>query len=280
MGYVEYWNLKEKPFEEVRNTRFYYESDDHREALDRMLYVVNDKSMNIGLLTGEIGSGKTITKNVFKGQLPSHDFAVVDFENSHYRYIDILYSIVTQISFRDSRTQLDDSLAIPARDDKYLLIAVFKKMLEILVYEEKRHLVIIFDEAQQMDPSVLDEVTNISSETEAYMTIFLVGQPELREKVKKAQQVDQRVFLRFHLNNLDFNNTLKYVQHRLRIAGAERSNVFTHDAIETIYRATNGIPREINRLCKLVLTFGFAQNLLEIDKTHVAAIVEDLRRHR
>ena len=69
MGYLEHWNLKEKPFEEVSDTRFFFESEDHREALDRMLYVVNDRNMNMGLLTGEIGSGKTITKNVLTGSL-------------------------------------------------------------------------------------------------------------------------------------------------------------------------------------------------------------------
>jgi general secretion pathway protein A len=84
MGYLEHWNLKEKPFEEVSDIRFFFESEDHREALDRMLYVVNDRNMNMGLLTGEIGSGKTITKNVLIGSLPSHQFETIDFENSNF----------------------------------------------------------------------------------------------------------------------------------------------------------------------------------------------------
>lgn len=74
MSYEEHWKLSDKPFEEVCDTRFFFESDDHREALDRMLYIVNDRNMNMGLLTGEVGSGKTITKNVFQNSLSPSQF--------------------------------------------------------------------------------------------------------------------------------------------------------------------------------------------------------------
>ena len=77
MGYLEHWKFKDKPFEEVCDTRFFFESEDHREALDRMLYVVNDRNMNMGLLTGEIGSGKTITRNVLTDALPRESFEIV-----------------------------------------------------------------------------------------------------------------------------------------------------------------------------------------------------------
>ena len=70
-----------------------------------------------------------------------------------------------------------------------------------------------FDEAQLLAPAVLDELkglTNIKSETSSLVTIFLVGQPELRESIKSLKQIDQRIFLRFHLNNLDFNNSVNF----------------------------------------------------------------------
>ncbi|HON10829.1 MAG TPA: hypothetical protein PLE24_08165, partial [Chitinispirillaceae bacterium] len=74
MSYVRYWKLREKPFEDLCDIRFFFESEDHREALDRLLYVVNDRNMNMGLLTGEVGSVKTITKNVLFGSIPRHSF--------------------------------------------------------------------------------------------------------------------------------------------------------------------------------------------------------------
>ena len=282
MGYIEYWKLKDRPFEEVCDTRFYYESDDHREALDRMLYVVNDRNMKMGLLTGEIGSGKTITKQVFKSSLTRQTFEVIDFENSHFPFVDILFDIVSRITFRDARMAMHDA-AVPSRDDKYALIALLKRKLDTLVYEEKRHLVLLFDEAQQIETGDLDEIknlTNIASETESYMTVFLVGQPELREKIQTVRQVDQRIFLRFHLNNLDYTGTVKYIQHRLRVAGLEQGTIFTSLAFEMIFRMTGGVPREINRLCKLALNHGFAQNLAEISKDEITLILDDIERHR
>ncbi len=281
MGYVEYWKLKEKPFEELCDTRFFFESEDHREALDRLLYVVNDRNMIMGLLTGEVGSGKTITKNVLTGSLPRHSFEVIDFENSNFSFNDILFDIVRRITFRDSRIAMEED-ELPPRDDKYLLVQAFRKKLDLLFYQEKRHLVLIFDEAQQVDDSVLDEIknlTNLSSRTENYMTIFIVGQPELRDKIHRLRQVDQRIFLRFHLNNLDYNGTIKYIKHRLTVAGLENESLFTSLAYEMIFRSTGGIPREINRLCKLALNNGFAQEAREISREDIQLILNDLQAH-
>jgi general secretion pathway protein A len=282
MGYIKFWGLSEKPFEELCNTRFFFESEDHREALDRLLYVVNDRNMNMGLLTGEVGCGKTITKSVFESSLSKNTFEIVSFENSNFSFHDILYDICRRVSFRDARLALTEDAELPGRDDKYQLMNLFKKKLDVLVYEEKRHLVLIFDEAQQMAPEVLDEVknlTNITSETQNYLTIFFAGQPELREKIRAIRQVDQRIFLRFHLNTLDFNSTSKYIHHRLRIAGLDNLGIFAGDALEMIFRSTGGVPREINRICKLALNYGFAHELRAISSEDVGLILDDMRKH-
>jgi general secretion pathway protein A len=152
-----------------------------------------------------------------------------------------------------------------------------------LFFEEKRHLVLIFDEAQQIEDAVLDEIknlTNICTETQNYLTIFFVGQPELREKVKRLKQVDQRIFLRFHLNNLDYSDCANYIHHRLRIAGSENCSIFTDPALALIFRLTGGVPREINRLCKLALNYGFARNLSEISEEDIEVIGDDMREQR
>jgi general secretion pathway protein A len=111
------------------------------------------------------------------------------------------------------------------------------------------------------------------------MTIFLVGQPELRETIRTLPQVNQRIFLRFHLNNLDYNNTVNYIQHRLRVAGLARGTIFRSLANEMIFRSTGGVPREINRLCKLALTFGFAHELDDISREDIELILQDMEKH-
>lgn len=282
MSYTEYWGLNESAFDEVCDTRFFFESDDHREALDRLLYIANDKNMNMGLLTGEVGSGKTITKKVFTNSLPSQDFEVISFDNSSFPFVDILYDINRRMTFKDPRIEIISGAEEPVRNDKYQLMSIFKQKLESLAYEDKRHLVVIFDEAQQIEDQVLDELknlTNMSSDLENFMTVFLVGQPELREKVRNMKQINQRVYLRFHLNNLDFNNTVNYIQHRFRVAGKQSGTIFDNNAFELIFRRTEGIPREINRLCKLALTFGFAHELELLTKSDIEVIIEDMDRH-
>ncbi|HEX3019518.1 MAG TPA: AAA family ATPase [Chitinispirillaceae bacterium] len=282
MGYLEHWNLKEKPFEELCDIRFFFESDDHREALDRLLYLIKDRNMCMGLLTGEVGSGKTITKNVLINSLPSHNFEVINFDYCNFTFNDLLFEILQRITFKDARLALVEEMETPSRNDKYQLFQLFKKKLEILLYEEKRHLVLIFDEAQQLEDVVLDELKNLTnnfSRTENFLTIFFVGQPELREKIRRLKQVDQRIFLRFHLNNLDYNDTLRYIQHRLRVAGLQKSTLFTSLGQEIIFRNTGGVPREINRLCKLALNYGFAQNLNEISREDIQVIIDDLQEH-
>jgi general secretion pathway protein A len=237
----------------------------------------------MGLLTGEVGSGKTLTKTVFEKSLTKHAFEVIGFENSHFSFLDILYDIVSRMMHNIGNGALKKDIGGLSRSDGYLLMNCFKKMIETLFFEEKRHLTLIFDEAQQIEDAVLDEVknlTNISSETQNLLTIFFVGQPELREKIKRLKQIDQRIFLRFHLNNLDYNNTLKYIFHRLRVAGVESCGIFSDPALELIFRATSGVPREINRICKLALHYGFAQNLSEISKEDIDIILDDMRKHQ
>jgi general secretion pathway protein A len=283
MDFSAYWGLSDQPFEELCNTRYFFESDDHREALDRMMYIVNDRNMNMGLLTGEVGSGKTITKNVLQKTLDSSQFEVICFENSNFLFNDLLYDIIKRINTNNARAAISSGLDLPERSDKYGLVQALKDRLDILIYEEKRHLVLLFDEAQQIEDSVLDEIknlTNISSETRSYMTIFLVGQPELRENIRRLPQVDQRIFLRFHLNNLDFNNSSQYIQHRLRVAGHRGTALFDRPAQELIFRSTAGIPREINRVCKLALTHGFANSLSVITQQEIELILQDIEEHR
>jgi general secretion pathway protein A len=134
MSYLDHWKLKEKPFEELCDTRFFFESEDHREALDRMLYVVNDRNMNMGLLTGEVGSGKTITKNVLIGSLPAHQFETVDFENSNFAFVDLLYDTVRRLAARAVHRQGSGDL--PQRGDKYQLTQLFRRQIESLFYED------------------------------------------------------------------------------------------------------------------------------------------------
>ncbi len=283
MNALEYWQLSEKPFEDLTNPKFFYQSRDHTEALDRMLYMVHDRNMKIGILTGEIGSGKTLTRTVFERNLSRHEYETVALDSSGLSFNDLLYDISRRISFSHVSFEMNGLEVHDRRDDKFYLLETFQKQLAHINDVEHRHLITIIDEAQQLTPATLDELknlTNIGTETRNYLTLFLIGQPELREIVRNLPQIDQRVSLRFHLNNLDMDDTRKYVQHRLRVAGCPREDIFTDDGVSVLFRETNGVPREINRVCKLALDYGASACLKEIDQEGVKLISDDIRKHR
>jgi general secretion pathway protein A len=282
MNYVQYWKLSEKPFEDLCNPKYFYESDDHREALDRLLYIVQDRNMGIGLLTGEIGSGKTITRKVFERSLSALQYSVASFDSYGLGFNDVLFEIMQHITFKNAAFEMYNEKLEDKREDKYYLLTMFKKYIQHLNDAEHRHLVVIIDEAQQLDKHTLDNLknlTNIRADNFNYMTIVLIGQPELRETIKDLEQLNQRVHLRFHLNNLDLRNTRKYINHRLRIAGCIREDIFNTVGIELLYKEVNGVPREINRACKLALDYGAASNLTELGEDVIRTVIDDFRQH-
>jgi general secretion pathway protein A len=278
MDYTTYWQLRDRPFEERCDPRFFFESEEHREALDRMLYVVNDRTMSMGLLTGEIGSGKTMTRTVLTGSLPTQRFVALAFDNSDIPFDDMVYDVIRRLDAQAPQP----AAAEPDRGDRYALMEHLRARLEQLTYRDKRHAVVLFDEAQQMSDATLGEIrnlTNLFSASDPLLTVLLVGQPELRDKIRRLKHIDQRIFLRFHLNNLDYADTVRYIQHRLRVGGREHDGVFTEEAYGTVFRGTSGVPREINRLCTLALLKGMAEGATEIAHADIEAVLADMGEH-
>jgi len=282
-NYLSFFNLKRPPFDEARDISFFFESDDHLEALVRLEYIVNDGNMNFGLLTGEVGSGKSLLRMVLQKKLEKERFEVAVMENAFFPFEDIMYEIINQLQDVSSQPFLLNKSEMPARGDKYGLMKTLKKIMEVIHFQEHRHFVLILDESQHLELKDLDELknlTNISVEGENLITIILVGQPELREKIRSLKQVDQRVSLRFHLNNLHFEDTKRYVRHRLKVAGHTDGDIVTGEALEILFRYTLGVPREINRACKLALEHAFADDQSTIEEEVIKTVLEDLERHR
>ena len=262
------------PFDNTRDTRFFYESKAHAEALSRLLYMAADRTMGMGMLTGEIGAGKTITRTVLANQLDPTEFKVVAIENGLLGFDDLLLEIISQI--RGERVHSRDY------PDRYQRISEYKRLLITEVARDNKHLIILLDEAQQVADSDLDALkglANISSERENYATVILVGQPELRERVKALPQLDQRVLLRFHINAMAPEEVASYLIHRLKMSGFRGRVPFTREAVDQIARESCGIPRMVNRISKLALEYASSQSLDRITRMTVNAIVADLKSH-
>ena len=272
MDLLSYWNLRERPFEPTWDTRFFFQSRDHDEALDRLTFLVEEQTMLLGMLTGEIGSGKTITRAVFTERLEARRFRVVTQENSAFNFSDLLAGILNQL----------EGPEVKGGQTKHARYERLRRTMERL-HDEHRHLVLIFDEAQEMSAQTLNELkllTNLNGAGKNYLTIILVGQPELRALVAGLPAINQRISLRFHLNSLGHEDVARYLQHRLKTAGHATGGLFTADAAERAFESSQGTPRALNRVAKLALEYAWLQGHSEVGYAAVEAVVRDLLRHQ
>jgi type II secretory pathway predicted ATPase ExeA len=229
--------------------------------------------MGIGLLTGEIGAGKTLLRTLLYARLSSADSVRVNLENSLLDFDGLLLEILSQM--RGTRVHSAELT------DRYSRLAAFKRTLSEQVVQQDKHLFLLIDEAQQLGLGTLEALkalTNIASERQNFLTLILIGQPELRRHLARLPQVEQRVSLRFHLSALDEAETGDYVRHRLAAAGFVGAPPLNADAVALLYRASRGIPREINRLCKLALEHAITNGQGAMSAAALGVVVEDLRR--
>ena len=262
--YLEYWGLKRFPFENVPDPDFMYYSQEHKEALVRLIYAAKRKKGAI-LLTGEIGSGKTMLSKVFIQQLPEDKYDIGLITNPTLEPSDFLKEILYQFGLNPDTNSKADLLAI-----------LNARMLEN-VKQDKTTLLII-DEAQLISKQTFEEIRlllNFQLNDRFLLTLILMGQPELRDIVRGIEQLDQRIAIKYHLNPLNFEETVKYIAFRLQKAGLTRG-IFTRQAIDEVYNYSQGVPRKINNVCDMSLLIGFSSKKKVIDSKIIKNVVEDL----
>lgn len=266
--YEEYWKLREKPFENVPDSRFLYHSRGHDEALMRMLYAIEEKK-GAAMLTGEYGSGKTLLVkeiiNRLSGQSDNYRIALII--NPAISQLELLGEIIYQLG-----------RSVPSEVKKTELLRNLNDVLHKTI-EEGRHVVVIIDEAQAIGKEEVFEelrlLLNLQLDREVLLTLLLVGQPELGEKMSRLRQFEQRLSIRYHLSALNQIETKDYIHHRCKVAGAERE-LFTDAACNLIYAASNGIPREINNICDISLLVGAGRKVAQIDREIAREMAKEL----
>ncbi|MDX6765641.1 MAG: AAA family ATPase [Candidatus Methylacidiphilales bacterium] len=272
--FLTHWQIQERPFEPVTDSRFYFQSRAHAEALARLGYLVAEETMYLGMLTGEIGCGKTMTRHLFASQADPDRICVIQFENSFFRLEDHLKRIL--VAFGLEREAAGAS-------NLYDCYALFRDMLDQLHRLHQRHLLLLFDEAQDMDDETLSQInrlTNLNDQGRGLLTIVLIGQPELRRRVAVLPSLDQRIGLRFHLGSLSPEDTGPYLAHRLRVAGHPTGEVFDADAVRVLGASGRSVPRELNRLAKLSMEHARAQGRRHVSGLDIETVLRDLRRHQ
>ncbi len=263
--YEEYWKLKLKPFENTPDPKFFYNSPQHEEGLTRMLYVIKE-GKGAGLLTGVSGCGKTLLSRALMRELELDIYKVAIITNPRLDDIEMLRMITHSLGTDVLPTRKAD-----------VLIALEKMLINNLADGKKT--IVVVDEAHVIeDRNIFEEIRlllNFQQDDKFLLSLILIGQPELKEKVEAIKQLNQRMAMRFHLEALSANETSKYINHRLRIAGAEKQ-VFLPDAISVVQERSGGIPRKINQICDSALLMGYGKGVDTIDSSIVKETIKSL----
>ncbi|MBI5699821.1 AAA family ATPase [Candidatus Saganbacteria bacterium] len=265
--YLEHWKLTEKPFENTPDPRFIFWSKRHEEALSRMFYVIKEKK-GAALISGEYGSGKTLLTRVLVEKLGEDEYETALLLNPMLSPAQLIKEIIHQLGGE-----------VPSSANKAVS---FNRLNEVLlgINRQRKHAVIIIDEAQAIARTAsLEEfrlMLNFQLNDRFLLTLILIGQPELNEKIKKLPQLEQRFALRYHLTALDEYETGEYIRHRLSVAGGS-SDLFEEEAVAEIYRFTQGIPRKINNFCDLALLLGSGEEAISIDLPLIKKVLADYK---
>lgn len=264
--YEGFFGLREKPFRMTPDTRYFYRSPKHADALNHMVYAIEERRGFV-VITGEIGSGKTTLSRVLFQKLDAATRSAI-IRNTHLTAKDLIAETLQEleIPYRPSST-------------KTQLISALNEFL----VEQLRHnnnVVLLIDEAQNLKPHVLEEVrmlSNLETETEKLIQIILMGQPELKSKLwlKELTQLRQRVTLHYHLEPLDEEETSGYVNYRLNIAGA-RMPIFQSAALGRIFHHTKGVPRLVNSLCDRALLAAYVDESKTIEADVINEVAGEL----
>ncbi len=262
--YTKFFGLTKKPFSLIPDPSFLYLSAKHKKALTALQYgLVSHAGFTV--ITGEIGSGKTtIVRRLLDKIQDQCEIGLIT--NTHSAFGDLLTWILAAFKIESSASNKAER---------------FKAFVDFITEASaaKKRVVLIVDEAQNMDIQTLEELrllSNINVDQEILLQLVLVGQPELVEKLNQPElvQFSQRISIEYHLKPLDFTETEHYIHYRLKVAGC-KDNIFQRSACAALYYYSGGTPRLINNLADLALVFAFAADNKKIDWKVIVDVISE-----
>ena len=265
--YEAFYGLKEKPFSIQPDPDFLYWAEPHSLAFAMLEYGIMNRA-GFTIVTGDIGCGKTTLVRQLLRQLGSG--TTVGLLSNTTPDIDNLLNWIM--------------MALGQPFDQPTSVATYKDFEEFLIgeFNAGRRTVLIIDEAHNLGLKALEELrmlSNINTDKDQLVQLILVGQPQLRTMLQRPDliQLAQRVASDFHLGPLSLEEAIRYIDHRLIVAGGN-APLFTKEACELIYEASAGVPRTINILCDTALIYGFSTGSNRVNSHIVKSMLEDKRK--
>jgi type II secretory pathway predicted ATPase ExeA len=257
------------PFQRAPEGEQFYESGMHQEALARLQLIVHQREF--GLLTGEIGSGKSTIVRRLVGSLNPLQITPIYICLSGLKPKDFYGEVLRQLG------ETPPFSLVKAR-------RMWEEQIQNLREQGERQWVIIIDEAQDMSESMIQELRYIRNQDMdgcSSFTLLLVGQPEIRVKMrmKKYQAINQRISLSYHLHGLSETETAAYIRHHMSQTGAAQP-LFTDGAMHKVFTASQGIPRVVNHICVQALYDAAYRNSEIVEESHISRILLDQERQR
>ena len=262
--HLAHWGLAEAPFRLEPDPRFAYERSDHREGLARMLFGITQLG-GLVVITGEIGSGKTLLSQTLRRTLDGEGFTVAEVANPPRTAAALLAALLPAMG------------ADPAGGSAARLAGRIREALGTAAAQGRR-VVLAIDEAQRLDPRALDEVRLLTNPdgSRASAPVVLLGQPELTARVERQPQVAQRVVVRYHLGAMSADEVDQYVLHRTRVAGADR-RLLSKRGARAVHEETGGIPRLVNLMLANALFVAAARGEDQVGEDTIRDLAEDRR---
>ena len=263
--YEAFYNLREKPFTLLPDPGFLYLSDKHRMALTLLEYGLMNQA-GFTVISGDIGAGKTtLIRHLLNNMDREHTVGLIS--NTHRSFGELLQWIL--LAFNLEHKGMDK-------------VEMYQRFVDFIIdeYAHNRRVVLIVDEAQNMEAETLEELrmlSNVNADKDQALQVVLVGQRELRDTLQRPDLVQfaQRISVDYHLKPLSDTETAGYIRHRMEVAGGD-PDTFTEAACLAVHRYSNGVPRLINLLCDTALVYGYAEQKQWID----AQLVTDVAREK
>jgi general secretion pathway protein A len=267
--YKAFYHLQKNPFEITPDPTFLFPTTRHNEALASLYYGVTSHRGFV-VLTGEVGTGKTLMLRSLLGLLQRRDVAFALIFNPSLSPFEFIRYIAGDFGL---------PVTGKAKDE------IIHALNGFLLHRHERGLttVLAVDEAHLLSPEILEEIrllTNLETAQKKLLQIVLAGQPELDQKLDsfELRQLKQRIALRCHLDALNLDETRKYIERRLKIAGAAPENkIFSESAAMAVFRHSRGIPRLINTVCENALLAGYANRAVIVTPEIIDNVANDLR---
>lgn len=259
-----HWGLARRPFANTPDPAFVYRSPAFAEGFARLLYDATDLRGGLSLITGEIGCGKTMLAHALGERLAGTASDVITLPYPRVTPAQMLATLARGLGME----------RLP-RGKLALIEGIGDRLREL--HRNGKRPVLVVDEAQLAGSSLLEEIrllSNHEDRQDKHLHVVLLGQPELRDRVRARPQIDQRVSLRFHVEPMEESDVAGYVEHRLRVAGAERA-IFTPEALAALAARSGGVPRRVNTLATQALFVGAMRGLSAVDATLVHDVADD-----